>query len=40
MSYWKNPMEAAKMAVSTPTQATTVIASGLSAKRKLSRATM
>src|SRR5437870_13520748 len=40
MSYWKKPIDAAKMAVSTPTTATTVIAGGLSAKRKFSRATM
>jgi hypothetical protein len=40
MSYWKRPIEAAKIAVAAPTQATTVMASGESAKRKLSRATM
>src|SRR5437763_8788656 len=40
MSYWKKPIEAAKMAVRTPMTATTVMAAELSAKRKLSRATM
>ena len=40
MSYWKKPIEAAKIAVSAPMVATTVMAAGLSAKRKLSRATM
>ncbi len=39
MSYWKNPIDAAKMAVTTPVTATTVMAGALSAKRKLSRAT-
>src|SRR5213082_224863 len=40
MSYWKKPIDAANSAVRTPTTATTVIAGGLRAKRKLSRATM
>ena len=40
MSYWKKPIDAAKMAVRQPTVATTVIAAGLRAKRKFSRATM
>src|SRR3954469_21407431 len=40
MSYWKKPIEAAKIAVKQPVVATTVIAMGESAKRKLSRATM
>src|SRR3954453_14640909 len=40
MSYWKKPIEAAKIAVRHPVVATTVMAAGGSAKRKLSRATM
>ena len=40
MSYWKKPIDAAKIAVRQPTVATTVMAMGLSAKRKFRRATM
>ncbi len=40
MSCWKNPMEAAKSAVAAATTATTVMAWGESAKRKLSRPIM
>ncbi len=40
MSYWKNPIVAAKSAVTAPTIATTVIAPGDSAYRKFRRATM
>ncbi len=40
MSYWKKPIDAAKMAVTAPMSATQPMAEGERAKRKLSRATM